>query len=528
MINIRDDNDFINEYLRDESRLTGKADSISFPQSEAEIQEAVNKFSQSSTPVTIQGSRTGITGGAVPMQGHILNLSRMNNILGLRHVQQNNIFYLTVQPGLKLQDLVQTIDTKQFDTADWSEQSLAALKVFLRQGSYFFPPDPTETTASLGGMAACNASGARSFYYGPTRNYIQAMNIILTDGGKLCVRRGEQRSNDGRFTLSVQAVGAEKKYSISGRIPCYARPPVKNAAGYFSGRNIDLIDLFIGSEGTLGVISQIELKLIPAPAHIWGGIFFFAQEKAAVEFANILRQDNFLETPQTAHTRLAAIEFFDSRALDLVSTLADAEYPHPPETAKAALYLEAHSDNEERIGEYFMHVAQQLEEKGEDPDLNWLAYDKKQMKKLTDFRHTVPEAVNLLLDTYKKMHPHITKLGTDMAVPDEKLLEVYRLYRSLLEPSGLDFTMFGHIGDNHIHANIIPKNAAEYARGKLLYTEIAHAVLAMDGTISAEHGIGKLKTELLKAMYGESGIKEMKKLKEYFDPKNMFNQGNLW
>jgi D-lactate dehydrogenase (cytochrome) len=247
-----------------------------------------------------------------------------------------------------------------------------------------------------------------------------------------------------------------------------------------------------------------------------------------VEFVNTLREDNFLETQQTSSTHLAAIEFFDKRALDLVCTLPGTEYPHPPEAAAAALYLEVHSNNEDDIGDYFMHVAEQLAEKGEDPDLNWLASDRKQMKKLTDFRHAVPEAVNLLLDTYKKKHPQITKLGTDMAVSDEKLLEVYNLYRSILDPSGLDFTMFGHIGDNHLHVNIIPENGTEYARGKLLYTEIAHAVLAMGGTISAEHGIGKLKKELLKAMYGEQGIAEMKELKQLLDPRGILNQGNLW
>jgi D-lactate dehydrogenase (cytochrome) len=528
MIQIRDDSEFLKEYLRDESRLTGKADSISFPENQAEIQEILKKHRAASVPVTVQGSRTGITGGAVPLQGHILNLSRMNKVLGLRRDQHNDVFYLTVQPGLKLQELVLILQTGQFNTTDWDGESLAALANLVQQGPYFFPPDPTESTASLGGMVACNASGARSFYYGPTRKYIEAIQVILADGSQLVLQRGKQRSHNGHFSLNMQSAAAGKNYTITDHIPSYTRPAGKNAAGYFSGRDIDLIDLFIGSEGTLGIISQIELKLIPAPTFIWSGVFFFSKEKKAVEFVNTLREDNFLETQQTSSTHLAAIEFFDKRALDLVCTLPGTEYPHPPEAAAAALYLEVHSNNEDDIGDYFMHVAEQLAEKGEDPDLNWLASDRKQMKKLTDFRHAVPEAVNLLLDTYKKKHPQITKLGTDMAVSDEKLLEVYNLYRSILDPSGLDFTMFGHIGDNHLHVNIIPENGTEYARGKLLYTEIAHAVLAMGGTISAEHGIGKLKKELLKAMYGEQGIAEMKELKQLLDPRGILNQGNLW
>ncbi len=528
MIKVNSDNDFIKEYLRDESRLPGHADSISFPQSEEEIQEVLKEFEASSTPVTIQGSRTGITGGAVPLQGHILNLSRMNKILGLRCEPQENIFYLTVQPGIKLQDLTQAAHAKQFDTLAWSSESLAALEMFLQQGPYFFPPDPTETTASLGGMTACNASGARSFYYGSTRKFIQGLHIILTDGSRLRLRRGGQRSRAGGFSLSVQTAFPEKTYLIRGSTPSYTRPAGKNAAGYFSGRDIDLIDLFIGCEGTLGIISQIELKLIPSPKHIWGGVFFFRQEKRAVEFVTTLRTDSFLKEQAESGTKLTAVEFFDKRALALTATLPAAEFPRTPEQVNAALYIELHGNIEDNVSQCFLHIAELIAEKSEDPELNWLAADKKQMKKLNGFRHAVPEAVNLLLDTYKKKYPELTKLGTDMAVTDEKLLDIYRLYRSVLQPSGMDFTMFGHIGDNHIHANIIPKNSDEYARGKILYNEIACAVLTMGGTISAEHGIGKLKTELLKAMYGDRGIEEMKKLKKYFDPKNIFNPGNLW
>jgi D-lactate dehydrogenase (cytochrome) len=199
MIQIRDDSEFLKEYLRDESRLMGKADSISFPENQAEIQEILKKHRAASVPVTVQGSRTGITGGAVPLQGHILNLSRMNKVLGLRRDQHNDVFYLTVQPGLKLQELVLILQTGQFNTTDWDGESLAALANLVQQGPYFFPPDPTESTASLGGMVACNASGARSFYYGPTRKYIEAIQVILADGSQLVLQRGKQRSHNGHL-----------------------------------------------------------------------------------------------------------------------------------------------------------------------------------------------------------------------------------------------------------------------------------------------------------------------------------------
>jgi D-lactate dehydrogenase (cytochrome) len=532
MVKIFSDIEFINEYLRDESRLTGKADSVSFPESEAEIQEALEKLAAISMPVTVQGSRTGITGGAVPLQGHILNLSRMNRIVGLRYEHPDS-FFLTVQPGLKLQELSQALQAKSFGTSAWSKGSLAALDIFKKQGPYFFPPDPTETTASLGGMAACNASGARSFHYGATRNYINALQIILADGSKLWLRRGQDVSSDGNFLLPdrMEQPGQQAKTgsrTIQGRLPSYKRAAVKNAAGYFTGQNIDLLDLFIGAEGTLGIISGLEIKLIPAPKMIWGGVFFFTQEQKAVAFVNDLKKDGFLKQQQKEGSWLAVIEFFDRRSLSLVSTLAHQDLPAAPLQAAAALYLEIHGQSEDNIGACFLHIAELVTKAGEDAEANWLAANAKQLKKLTDFRHAVPEAINLLLDSYKKEQPELTKLGTDMAVGDEKLMEVYKLYHSLLDPSGLDFAMFGHIGDNHIHVNIIPKTGTEYLQGKELYNTMARSVLAMGGTISAEHGIGKLKRELLAAMYGEEGLKQMRELKTCFDPQWLLSRGNLF
>ena len=242
--------------------------------------------------------------------------------------------------------------------------------MFSQQGAYFFPPDPTETTASLGGMVACNASGARSFYYGSTRKFIHGLDIILADGAKLHVCRGKQRSQAGRFSLAVQAGEGGKPYTLSGRTPSYSKPAGKNAAGYFSGPDIDLIDLFIGSEGTLGIISQIELKLIPLPEFIWAGLFFFFKQEQAIQFVNVLRKDNFLKEQNKENTHLSAIEFFDNRALALVTTLPASEYPPPPKQVNAALYIEVHGRNEERISQCFLHIAELMAETGENPELN--------------------------------------------------------------------------------------------------------------------------------------------------------------
>jgi D-lactate dehydrogenase (cytochrome) len=115
-----------------------------------------------------------------------------------------------------------------------------------------------------------------------------------------------------------------------------------------------------------------------------------------------------------------------------------------------------------------------------------------------------------------------------MAVPDSNLEEVMDLYNKALKEHTLEFVIFGHIGNNHVHVNILPNSMAEYNKGKELYTTWAEKVVKMGGTVSAEHGIGKLKIVMLKKMMGENGIQEMKNLKNLFDPENRLNKGNLF
>ena len=172
------------EYLRDESRSVGHGESISFPKSTQQIQAVLKQLQASGTPVTLQGSRTGLTAAAVPDGGHVMNLSRMDRVLGCRQDDQG-AFYLTVQPGVLLAELRKKIRNKNFDTTGWDEASLRAYTAFCRAPEQFFTPDPTETSASLGGMVNCNASGARSLYYGSVRPYVSRLKMVLADGDVL-------------------------------------------------------------------------------------------------------------------------------------------------------------------------------------------------------------------------------------------------------------------------------------------------------------------------------------------------------
>ncbi len=473
------------DYLRDESRRVGRAEKIAFPQSTVEVREALARASANHWPVTVQGGRTGISGGCVPEGGLILNLSRMNAI-GCIDGE-----HMTVQPGALLADI----------------------RAALADSGLFFPSDLTETTASIGGMVANNASGARSFKYGAVRRWIHALEVVLPSGETVRLERGVHQANGLDFQIG----------SIGGVLPDRRQPAgVKSAAGYYIEPDMDLVDLFVGAEGTLGVVTEITLKLLPKPAQMTGLTAFFEDEAGALEFVRFLRAARWGTGPTTPDTvgRVpdpAAIELFDCNALELLRRMrrerpAFAGLPELKPEFHTALYFEF----DDEVPDAVVEMADEAMD-------CWLSEGEREMAALKTFRHAVPEAVNLLIG-----ERGLTKLGTDMSVPDERLEEVMRMYHSGLADAGLEYVIFGHIGNNHVHVNILPRNAAEYAQGRALYLDWAKQVVAWGGSVSAEHGIGKLKPRFLALMLGEQGVQELRKLKRLFDPDAMLNSGNMF
>lgn len=265
--------DEFEEYGRDESRSSGEASSISFPTSEDETRAILRQLHVDGVPVTVQGARTGLAAGAVPHGGHILNTSRMNRYLGLRRDDEGH-FLLRVEPGVVLSELRKQLGKKVLPTAGWDQASLKAYEELQEAPEQFFPTDPTEASACLGGMAACNASGARSYAYGPMRPHVTGLHVALTDGDLLELRRGEVFAQGRRLSL-VTAQGR----TLDLDLPGYVMPKTKNASGYFVADDMDAIDLFIGACGTLGVITELEIALQPASAVVWGVSCFFRSEE---------------------------------------------------------------------------------------------------------------------------------------------------------------------------------------------------------------------------------------------------------
>lgn len=488
------------DFLHDESKKIGHADSISFPTSEQDVISIINNVSSSNQKITIQGARTGITAGAVPDGGHVMNLSRMNSISDIKYHNSDETHSIIVQPGAILNDIRKVIDAENL----------------------FFPPDPTETTASIGGMASCNASGALTYKYGPVRNWIRSLRIVLPNNGCMYIKRKTIFADGYNFLLA-----ACNGSHINGTLPNYTMPNVKSAAGYYIAKDMDIIDLFIGMEGTLGIITELELVLTQKPNYIHGLIVFFDSEQNALSFVNSVK------TEPSIKMQTAAIEYFNHDALNLLRRMKSerqlfSDIPDIPAQHTNAVYAELHCSSESEMDDAIMTVLDLIINTGSCEDDTWYATNERELILHKTFRHAVPEAVNLYIGEQKKNNPEITKLGTDMSVPDDKLNETMSMYNSELAAANLKSVIFGHIGNNHLHVNILPHSYDEYITGKELYKSWASRIVAYGGSVSAEHGIGKLKTEFLELMYGKENISQMKALRDVFDPDNILNPGNLF
>lgn len=516
------------DYLKDESRQVGSAESILFAKTEEDIVKSIINCAKNNIPITTQGARTGLAASAVPYGGHIINLSRMNKVLGARYTRENNRFFLRVQPGVLLVEVRKYLANKSFIINDWDEESKEALK-YMSPGEWFYSTDPTETSASIGGIVACNASGAKSFRYGSARDHVESIRVILSDGDVLALRRGEVYAHDGKFTIKT-----EGKKILKGELPKYKIPNVKkNTSGYYYKNDMDLIDLFIGSDGTLGVISEIEIELNKSQSVNWGVTMFMPDEDKALDLVRALRGEKLSDDLPVINISPSAIEIFNHNALDMLREQqkinpAFASIQEVKESYHTGIYIEIEGDSNEEVWCKVQEIGNVMNKLGGDERDTWVARNSIYLEKLHAFRHACPECVNMKIDEIKKTDSTITKLGTDMSVPNDKLKDVMHMYNEDLKRKGLNSVIFGHIGDNHLHVNIIPGNIEEYRIGKELYEIWAEKIAIMGGAVSAEHGVGKLKIPYLQKMYKVEELNEMRRLKKIFDPEQLLNRGTIF
>ncbi|TCD47086.1 FAD-binding oxidoreductase [Chlorobium sp. N1] len=475
----------IQSYLEDTSNLTtGRTEGVFIPETPEELAGLLREAAALKRRYTLSGNGTGTTGARIPMGGHVISMERLKAVGEPRQTAPGHAL-MRVQGGAMLEEV-----QKRAEAAGW-----------------FYPPDPTEKLCFIGSTISNNSSGARSFRYGPTREHVESITIVLPQGDILELRRGEHPAGpDGTFRLELPLAG-----TLEFRLPRYRMPETtKHNAGYYSREGMDLLDLFIGSEGTLGAIVEAELRLIPLPERIISAIIYFPEEEGLLGFTEALRK-------KEGRARPRALEYFDPNALAFLRR----RHPDTPEGTKGAIFLELETTAGDEDGDLERLFAL-IEEHGGLEEDSWIALDREEQDRMREFRHSLPLQVNEWLRTQKE-----SKVSTDMAVPPARFRELLETYRSACERLGFVYIIFGHIGDAHVHLNILPRNHEEFVAAKELYLEFIGKVLELGGTLSAEHGIGKLKSPYLEAMYGREGLREMAALKRALDPALVLNIGNM-
>jgi len=488
---VKTQQDDLQNYLTDASNMPGGyAERLIVAETAEEVAAVLREANEVRTPVTISGARTGTVGGAIPFGGSILSLEKLNAIV---------------------------IDREKLTTTVGAGVILGDFQKEVEQAGLFYPPDPTEWSCQIGGNIATNASGARSFKYGATREYVQQLRVVLANGEFLSLRRGDAVAADGMLRLVT-----ENGRAIDIRIPTYERPNVrKNVSGYFSAGELDAIDLFIGSEGTLGVVVEATLSLLEKPKGFFSGIVFFEQENDLLAFVDEAR-DASRRSPVAiapgSKIDAALLEYFDANSLSLISE----KFPETPKGMAGAIFFEQETthENEDVLLAAWNDL---LEKHNAAQDASWFTTNEQDLEKMREFRHSLPVTVNERVVRNKQK-----KIGTDMAVPDDKFRSFLRFYKETLDGSGIEYVIFGHIGDAHLHANLLPKTEEEITRSRHIYGRCIAQAIMLGGCVSAEHGIGKLKRNYLAAMMGERYLNEMVEVKRALDPRGILGRGNMF
>lgn len=444
---VETDNDILMMFAADASGLRYVPEGVARPQSVEEVTEIVLRAAESQTPVTPAGMQTSTTGASITEEGILLSLRALSPIIDIDRQAR----LVRVSAGAILGDV----------------KRMAAAEGLL------LAPDPTsEEESTVGGAIACNASGARTLKYGATREHVRSVKVVLASGEVAEFRRS----------------GLEK-----------------NTAGYAFAH--EPVDWFVGSEGTLGVVVEAELSLLPLPERVIGLEIPFASERDALAFVVAAR-----ESP-TVFPR--CLEYFDELAVEIARS-AEGLVP----ASGTMVYVEQ-----------------------EDAALDaWLALSESQRAQVDDvrvfdgeqalatarrIRHAVPSTMNERGSGHRQAGGR--KVSTDWAVPYRRLHEAIAMSRDLARQAGIaQAVTYGHAGNGHPHQNYIARDAGELEAIERVVEETLRSILAMGGTVSAEHGIGKLKRRWLPLQLSPIELGVMRSVKRELDPLGILAPGNIF
>jgi len=494
----------------------GHADGVARPRSEQDVARLLT----ASTRVLPVGAQSSLTGGATPDGGLVLSTVRMTSI------QEAGQRLFRAEAGVPIQ----------------------TLQELLHQGGAWYAPSPTYTGAFAGGVVATNAAGASTFKYGTTRTWTEGLTVVLACGHVLDITRGEVTANQAReFEIDCPCGRRTLRHGS------YQMPDVpKVSAGYFAAPGMDLIDLFIGAEGTLGVVTSVTFRVLPEPPSVAWAMVPVRSESGAVALVDALRrasQDTW-RLGDRSGIDVAAIEHVDRRCLDIlredgidrkhdITVPIDAELmllvqlELPAGTTPADGYAQtAVALGTDAPDTPLIRFLRLLDTFGalDDAQMAWPG-ERRRIEQFLAFRESAPAGVNRRVgDAKRDVDSRIEKTAADMIVPYEHFGAMLAIYREGYTRRGLDFAIWGHISDGNVHPNVIPRSYADIEAGREAILEFGREVARLGGCPLAEHGVGRssVKQALLQQLYGDEGVSEMRTLKSVLDPRGKLAPGVIF
>ena len=413
---------------------------VVFPISQEDVQKLVKVCYEEEIPIFPRGAGSGLTGGAVPTLEKGVVVSFER--MDKFQVDVDNATAV-VEPGVITYEFQQAVE----------------------RFGLFYPPDPSSFKYStIGGNIAENAGGPRCLKYGVTREYVLGLTAVIKEGE--VIKTGN--------------------------------PVIKDVAGY------DITKLFVGSEGTLGLITSAVLKLIPKPK---------ARGTALILFKNLEDVGRVVTRIMTSGIFPSALEFMDRDAIRAVEEFKPVGLPKDV----SALLLVEVDGSPQSVKEDIKAVEELAKAMGLEVKV---AEDEESAEKLWTARKSLGPALGNL---------RTGKINEDVVVPRVYLSEAIRDYRKVAEKYGLLMVIFGHIGDGNLHVNLLydKKNKEEEERAERAVDEIFEITLRYNGSITGEHGVGLTKRKFLEYQFGPVGMEILRGIKKVFDPKNLFNPGKV-
>ncbi|MCY7861740.1 glycolate oxidase subunit GlcD [Bacillus haynesii] len=417
-------------------------DAVIAPRSKEEVSQIVKICNTHRIPIVPRGSGTNLCAGTCPTEGGIVLLFKHMN--QILEIDEENLT-ITVQPGVITLDLIHAAEEK----------------------GLFYPPDPSSMKIStIGGNINENSGGLRGLKYGVTRDYVMALEVVLANGD--IIRTG-------------------------GKL-------AKDVAGY------DLTRLFIGSEGTLGIITEATLKLIPAPETKKTVLALFQDiDSAAQTVSNII-----------AHKIIpATLEFLDQPTIQVIEDFAKIGLPVH---AKAVLLIE--QDGTEETVRRDIAVIEEICKKGNAVSVQ-TAQTESEAENLREARRTA-------LSALARLKP--TTILEDATVPRSEIAEMVKAINTIAEKHQISICTFGHAGDGNLHPTCTTdvRNSEEMKRVEQAFEDIFKKAVELGGTITGEHGVGEMKAPYLELKLGKAGIAAMKAVKQALDPNSIMNPGKIF